>query len=65
MSSLVKSAQQIHIEQLLRDATELLKRANRYVSTHASIGGQKLGKEITDFRAQVQDVVQTKEVPQT
>lgn len=32
-------------------ALALLKRANRYVSVHASIGGQKLGAEITEFIA--------------
>ncbi|WP_314408823.1 hypothetical protein [Pseudomonas kuykendallii] len=32
-------------------ALALLKRANRYVGVHASIGGQKLGAEITEFIA--------------
>lgn len=33
------------------EALALLKRANRYVGVHASIGGQKLGAEITEFIA--------------
>lgn len=53
MSGITKSPKQLGIEQLLRDAAELLKRANRYVSVHPSIGGQKLGEEITTFRAQL------------
>lgn len=51
MHGLEKSPKQKAIEQLLRDAAALLKRAIRYVSVHPSIGGQKLGKQITEFRA--------------
>lgn len=51
MSGLEKSPKQQAIEKLLRDAADLLKRANRYVSVHPSIGGQQLGEQITDFRA--------------
>lgn len=51
MGALAKSAEQQRIEQILRDAAALLKRANRYVSVHPSIGGQQLGKQITEFRA--------------
>lgn len=32
-------------------AIELLKRANRYVGTHSTIGGQALGEQITEFVA--------------
>lgn len=35
----------------LAEAIDLLKRANRYVGVHPSIGGQKLGTEITEFIA--------------
>lgn len=35
--------------QTMDDAIKLLKRANRYVGTHSSIGGQELGVEITEF----------------
>lgn len=45
MHGLEKSPKQQAIEQLLRDAAALLKRANRYVSVHPSIGGQQLGKQ--------------------
>lgn len=38
----------------LAQAIELLKRANRYVGVHPSIGGQKLGEEITEFIAATQ-----------
>lgn len=36
------------------EAIALLKRANRYVGTHSTIGGQKLGVEITEFVASYQ-----------
>lgn len=35
----------------LTKAIELLKRANRYVGTHSTIGGQALGVQITEFIA--------------
>jgi hypothetical protein len=35
----------------LAASIDLLKRANRYVGVHPSIGGQKLGSEITEFIA--------------
>lgn len=35
----------------LEDSIALLKRANRYVGTHSSIGGQVLGVQITEFIA--------------
>ena len=35
----------------LEQAIALLKRANRYVGVHPSIGGQALGVEITEFIA--------------
>ncbi|MCY1275351.1 hypothetical protein D9M69_442220 [compost metagenome] len=35
----------------LAQAIALLKRANRYVGTHSSIGGQQLGVVITEFIA--------------
>jgi hypothetical protein len=38
----------------LAAALDLLKRANRYVGVHPSIGGQKLGTEITEFIAATQ-----------
>ena len=53
MSGLEKSARQLAIEQLLINAAALLKRANRYVSVHPSIGGQQLGQKITNFRAEL------------
>jgi hypothetical protein len=53
MSGLEKSPQQLAIEQLLRKSADLLKRANRYVSVHPSIGGQQLGEQITNFRAEL------------
>lgn len=53
MSGLAKSPQQLGIEQLLRKSADLLKRANRYVSVHPSIGGQQLGEQITNFRAEL------------
>lgn len=37
----------------LPEAIALLKRANRYVGVHPSIGGQKLGAEITEFIAAI------------
>lgn len=53
MSGLSKSPKQLGIERLLRDAAALLKRANRYVSVHPSIGGQQLGQQIIQFRAEL------------
>lgn len=53
MSGLEISPKQQAIEKLLRDAADLLKRANRYVSVHPSIGGQQLGEKITEFRAEL------------
>jgi hypothetical protein len=41
-------------ETQLAEAIALLKRANRYVGTHASIGGQALGIQITEFVAAYQ-----------
>lgn len=38
----------------MAEAIALLKRANRYVGTHSTIGGQKLGVEITEFVASYQ-----------
>lgn len=38
----------------LAQAIALLKRANRYVGTHSTIGGQALGVEITEFVASYQ-----------
>jgi len=38
----------------LVQAITLLKRANRYVGTHSTIGGQALGVEITEFVANYQ-----------
>lgn len=38
----------------IAEAIALLKRANRYVGTHSTIGGQKLGVEITEFVASYQ-----------
>lgn len=35
----------------LTQAIALLKRANRYVGVHPSIGGQALGEQITEFVA--------------
>ena len=35
----------------LAQALDLLKRANRYVGVHPSIGGQRLGEEIAEFIA--------------
>ncbi|MDP2244062.1 hypothetical protein [Pseudomonas sp.] len=35
----------------LAQAIALLNRANRYVGTHSTIGGQALGVEITEFVA--------------
>lgn len=54
--SLDTSATQRRIEQQLTDhplaqAIALLKRANRYVGVHSSIGGQQLGTIITEFIA--------------
>ncbi|MCY1454722.1 hypothetical protein D9M71_718050 [compost metagenome] len=54
--SLDTSAFQQKTEALLTDhplaqAIALLKRANRYVGTHSSIGGQQLGVVITEFIA--------------
>ena len=40
--------------QQLTAALELLKRANRYVGTHSSIGGQKLSAEIVEFIARME-----------
>ena len=37
----------------MHQAIDLLKRANRYVGVHPSIGGQKLGTEITEFVAEL------------
>lgn len=41
-------------ETRLAEAIALLKRANRYVGTHSSIGGQTLGIQITEFVAAYQ-----------
>lgn len=41
------------ITQPLERALALLRRANRYVGVHPSIGGQKLGTEITEFIAEL------------
>lgn len=38
----------------IAEAIALLKRANRYVGTHSTIGGQALGVEITEFVASYQ-----------
>jgi hypothetical protein len=38
----------------IAEAIDLLKRANRYVGTNTTIGGQKLGVEITEFVANYQ-----------
>lgn len=56
MSGLAKSANQLRIELQLLDAqlqrsTELLRRANRYIGRHASIGAQQLSTEITAYFA--------------
>lgn len=39
------------VDTTLPAAIALLKRANRYVGVHPTIGGQKLGEEITEFIA--------------
>lgn len=54
MSGLTQSASQLRIELQLIDAqllrsTELLRRANRYIGRHASIGAQQLSTEITAY----------------
>lgn len=59
MNSIAQSAPARRIstqlsETQLAEAMALLKRANRYVSTHASIGGQALGIQITEFVAAYQ-----------
>lgn len=59
MSGMTDSAQVRRIstqlsETQLAEAVALLKRANRYVGTHASIGGQALGIQITKFVAAYQ-----------
>jgi hypothetical protein len=41
-------------EAQLAEAIALLKRANRYVGTHSSIGGQALSIQITEFIAAYQ-----------
>jgi hypothetical protein len=41
-------------ETQLTESIALLKRANHYVGTHASIGGQALGIQITEFVAAYQ-----------
>ncbi|MOA46009.1 hypothetical protein D3C78_1684690 [compost metagenome] len=55
-TSMQPSAFQQKTEALLTDhplaqAIALLKRANRYVGIHPSIGGQQLGTTITEFIA--------------
>ena len=55
-TSMQPSAFQQKTDALLTDhplaqAIALLKRANRYVGTHSSIGGQQLGVTITEFIA--------------
>lgn len=59
MNSLSQSAPARRInsqlsETQLAEAIALLRRANRYVGTHASIGGQALGIQITEFVAAYQ-----------
>ena len=57
MTGLETSATQRRIQNLLSgperlaESVELLKRANRYVGVHSSIGGQALGVQITEFIA--------------
>lgn len=55
-TSMQPSAFQQKTDALLTDhplaqAIALLKRANRYVGVHSSIGGQQLGATITEFIA--------------
>ncbi|MBU1282753.1 MAG: hypothetical protein KJ989_13210 [Gammaproteobacteria bacterium] len=60
MTGMTESAQVRRINSLLKapdqlaESIALLKRANRYVGTHASIGGQALGIQITEFVAAYQ-----------
>jgi hypothetical protein len=54
MNSIAQSAPARRInaqlsETQLAEAIALLKKANRYVGSHASIGGQVLGIQITEF----------------
>lgn len=60
MNSIAQSAPARRInaqlsETQLAEAIALLKKANRYVGSHASIGGQVLGIQITEFVAAYQN----------
>lgn len=45
----LEDASMLRMEVALRQSLELLQRANRYVGQHPTIGGQKLGAEISEF----------------